>query len=78
MTTSTLLNLLMTITIKEEGEEEERGENLKLRLNGIYTNSSLMFQEEKINYYYLFLNFEKIAWPRPKLRPCLIKQFLTL
>ena len=60
MTTSTLLNLLMTITIKEEGEEEERGENLKLRLNGIYTNSSLMFQEEKINYYYLFLNFEKL------------------
>lgn len=57
MTTSTLLNLLMTITIKEEGEEEERGENLKLRLSGIYTNSSLMFQEEKINYYYLFLNF---------------------
>lgn len=57
MTTSTLLNLLMTITIKEEEEEEERGENLKLRLNGIYTDLSLMFQEEKINYYYLFLNF---------------------
>lgn len=60
MTTSTLLNLLMTITIKEEEEEEERGENLKLRLNGIYTDLSLMFQEEKINYYYLFLNFEKL------------------
>lgn len=48
MTTSTLLNLLMTITIKEEEEEEERGENLKLRLNGIYTDLSLMFQEEKL------------------------------